>query len=346
MSSIECFHPTIHRKHCSRAFSNLCDFQWSTLLRSQSRRLNGSLDPSVSNPLSVPSTVPNISWKFGFWGGIRKNNQIRGSGVPASTRDNSPNRRSEFNQRRGNWWWWWEQLMPSREFGVLLLQFGLMMLVMRLVRPGSPLAGAEPKARPVTHLSVPYSEFLGQVSCDQVEKVEVSGVRINFKLRDQAGSGDGDEYRAATSNLQELGPLAMSQDSIQRIVYTTTRPVDIKTPYEKMVDNGVEFGKPDKQSDRVLNTVLISLFGAAMLLGFLHQSPVSFSKHGASQLKSWKSLGSGRLKVSKQGEGIIKFSDVAGVDEAKEELEEIVEFLRNPDRYIRVGARPPRGILL
>lgn len=64
----------------------------------------------------------------------------------------------------------------------------------------------------------------------------------------------------------------------------------------------------------------------------------------AGQIRNRKS-GTSSTKSSERGE-TVTFADIAGVDEAKEELEEIVEFLRNPDRYTRLGARPPRGVLL
>jgi cell division protease FtsH len=96
------------------------------------------------------------------------------------------------------------------------------------------------------------------------------------------------------------------------------------------------------------------------------------TQHSAGQLRNRKNSNSGRAKVSESTD-IVTFADVAGVDEAKEELEEIVvwilqfdsntcsnqireiswsiyffvqEFLRNPERYVRLGARPPRGVLL
>ncbi|KAI6705819.1 hypothetical protein NL676_008781 [Syzygium grande] len=91
--------------------------------------------------------------------------------------------------------------------------------------------------------------------------------------------------------------------------------------------------------------VRITLFYAAVFAGLLHWFPVSFSQHTAGQLRRRKSGGGAGTKMSDKGE-TVTFADVAGVDEAKEELEEIVEFLRNPDRYVRVGARPPQGVLL
>ncbi|KAK1397740.1 hypothetical protein POM88_007603 [Heracleum sosnowskyi] len=89
----------------------------------------------------------------------------------------------------------------------------------------------------------------------------------------------------------------------------------------------------------------ISLFYFAVLAGLLQWFPFSWSQHTTGQLRNWKSGSSSVAKETEHGESIM-FADVAGVDEAKEELEEIVEFLRNPERYLRVGARPPRGVLL
>ncbi|KAM1123894.1 hypothetical protein ACFX13_005283 [Malus domestica] len=88
-----------------------------------------------------------------------------------------------------------------------------------------------------------------------------------------------------------------------------------------------------------------ALFYVAVLAGLLHRFPANFTQQTASQIRNRKSGGSAGAKASEQGEAIT-FADVAGVDEAKAELEEIVEFLRNPDTYIRLRARSPRGVLL
>lgn len=57
-------------------------------------------------------------------------------------------------------------------------------------------------------------------------------------------------------------------------------------------------------------------------------------------------MGKSKAKLFAKGKQNVKFSDVAGVDEAKTELEEVVDFLKNPDKYAKVGARTPRGVLL
>ncbi|XP_043700601.1 ATP-dependent zinc metalloprotease FTSH 7, chloroplastic-like [Telopea speciosissima] len=261
----------------------------------------------------------------------------------ASSSASSPRREKQGKSR---WWkggkWQWQPIIPAQEIGILLLQLGIVMFVMRLLRPGIPLPGSEPRT-PTTFVSVPYSDFLSKISNNQVQKVEVDGVHIMFRLKSEPGSLENEV--SGTGKLQETEALIRSVAATKRVVYTTTRPTDIKAPYEKMLENDVEFGSPDKRSGGFFNSALIAIFYVAVLAGLIHRFPVSFSQHTAGQLRSRKSGGSGGVKVSEQGEQIT-FADVAGVDEAKEELEEIVEFLRNPDKYVRLGARPPRGVLL
>ncbi|KAJ6948213.1 ATP-dependent zinc metalloprotease FTSH 7 [Populus alba x Populus x berolinensis] len=273
-----------------------------------------------------------------------------------SSPSNSGSKQKREKRGKSEWWfskkqnWKWQPLIQAQEIGVLLLQLGILMFVMRLLRPGIALPGSEP-TQPTTLVSVPYSEFLSKISCNQVQKVEVDGVHIMFKLKNegissQKSGGGSSSSEVASSKFQDSESLLRSvTPTIKRIVYTTTRPTDIKTPYEKMLEYQVEFGSPDKRSGGFLNSALIALFYAALLAGLLHRFPVTFSQHKAGQIRNRKSGGSGGSKVSEQGE-TITFADVAGIDEAKEELEEIVEFLRNPDRYTRLGARPPRGVLL
>lgn len=88
--------------------------------------------------------------------------------------------------------------------------------------------------------------------------MEVDGVHIMFRLRQDPVSMEveaGGENRA-----QEAEALMRSMAPTKRIVYTTTRPADITTPYEKMLENQVEFGSPDKRSGGFLNSALVSIY--------------------------------------------------------------------------------------
>ncbi|XP_047330520.1 ATP-dependent zinc metalloprotease FTSH 9, chloroplastic-like [Impatiens glandulifera] len=305
---------------------------WSQGLRDTRIQANSSCEQDTD---SKPGTTDNSEAKGGGGG------ESKGVDKTSSTSSSPP------RKGKGGWWksgkWRWQPIIQAQEIGMVLLQLGIVMFVMRLLRPGIPLPGAEPRP-PTTYVSVPYSDFLSKVNNNQVKKVEVDGVHITFKLKSESSTVE-TEVGNASSKMQDSELLFRSVSPTKIILYLTTRPSDIRAPYDKMVENNVEFGSPDKRSGGFLNSALISLFYVAVLAGLLHRFPVKFTQHTAGQLRIRKSGSSGGGKVSEQGDAIT-FADVAGVDEAKEELEEIVEFLRNPDRYIRLGARPPRGVLL
>ncbi|XP_008457389.2 phosphomethylpyrimidine synthase, chloroplastic isoform X3 [Cucumis melo] len=383
MSSVEFLSPVIRTKFHLDSNCNLRCWNGLGFFRCKSRVYHQNSNRFVPNLVPFPSvklyrlSSSKNSDRLNLWGGLagnfgsrnvkicangRDSDSTGGSGEKSEAKPNetqgvsknttnsgsSSNRRREKQGKGGGWWWskggkWrWQPIVQAQEIGILLLQLGIVIFVMRLLRPGIPLPGSEPRT-PTTFVSVPYSDFLSKINSNNVQKVEVDGVHIMFKLKSEPGTQESEIISG--SKLQESDSLIRSVNPTKRIVYTTTRPSDIKTPYDKMLENAVEFGSPDKRSNGFLNSALIALFYVAVLAGLLHRFPVTFSQHTAGQIRNRKSGGSGGAKVSEQGESIT-FADVAGVDEAKEELEEIVEFLRNPDRYIRLGARPPRGVLL
>ncbi|VAI59024.1 unnamed protein product [Triticum turgidum subsp. durum] len=234
--------------------------------------------------------------------------------------------------------WFWEPIVQGREMGFLLLQLGFAIFALRMLRPEITLPGSEPRPQ-TTYISVPYSDFLASIDKDQVKKVEVDGVHVMFRLRPEVEASVVEQPQTQADGVADNAAIS------RRIVFTTTRPVDIKTPYEKMVENSVEFGSPDRRSGGMLNSALVALIYVVLIAVVLQRLPISFSQQSTGQLRNRKNLNSGGAKVSETAD-IVTFADVAGVDEAKEELEEIVEFLRNPEKYIRLGARPPRGVLL
>ncbi|KAI4980825.1 hypothetical protein ZWY2020_021310 [Hordeum vulgare] len=234
--------------------------------------------------------------------------------------------------------WFWEPIVQGREMGFLLLQLGFAIFALRMLRPEITLPGSEPRPQ-TTYISVPYSDFLASIDKDQVKKVEVDGVHVMFRLRPEVEASVVEQPQTQTDGVADNAAIS------RRIVFTTTRPVDIKTPYEKMVENSVEFGSPDRRSGGMLNSALVALIYVVLIAVVLQRLPINFSQQSTGQLRNRQNLNSGGAKVSETAD-IVTFADVAGVDEAKEELEEIVEFLRNPEKYIRLGARPPRGVLL
>lgn len=254
----------------------------------------------------------------------------------ASKNSSSPaSRPPQENQSRGWWknrkWNWRETLVNhAREFGTLFLQLVVVLLLMRFLRPGIPMPGTESRVS-TSYVSVPFSEFLSRINNNEVQKVEVDGVHFTFRLKPE--------------DVNPPENTVVLDRTAKRVLYTTTRPTDMKTPYEKMLENQVEFGAPDKRSGGFLNSALVALLYIGLVAGLLNRFPLKFSQRSPGRMRNNKGRGSGSSRTGENGD-IITFADVAGVDEAKEELEEIVEFLRNPDKYTRLGARPPRGILL
>ena len=130
-----------------------------------------------------------------------------------------------------------------------------------------------------------------------------------------------------------------------------TEPIDGKTRFvtnrvepdlaQSLQAHGVEYSK-EKQSTllRVLASWLLPLL---LLLGFwlfLSRRMAGMGGPGAGLM----SVGKSKAKVYMETDTRVTFSDVAGVDEAKQELQEVVAFLKDPESYGRLGARMPRGI--
>lgn len=287
MASVESLSPLFHQ--------NIHLNSYRKLYRGQSRVFHQNANRSIPSSLRFPPTNPyghaigateNME-RFNLWGAFLRdpwfrNNRIRASSQdsdsaagssgtsegesnknPPNSGSSTPNPRRE-KQGKGNWWWpkgkkWqWQPIVQAQEIGVLLLQLGIVIFVMRLLRPGIPLPGSEPRT-PTTFVSVPYSEFLSKINNNQVQKVEVDGVNIMFKLKSETGSQEID-VGGASSKLLESESLLRTVAPTKRIVYTTTRPSDIKAPYEKMLENAVEFGSPDKRSGGFLNSALVRSF--------------------------------------------------------------------------------------
>ncbi len=155
-----------------------------------------------------------------------------------------------------------------------------------------------------------FSDFLDQVESGQVLEVTIAGKEIEGQFR------DGREFK-------------------------TYAPED-PTLVERLRAKGVRIEAAPPEEASPLFSILISWFPMLLLIGvwifFMRQM----------QSGGGKAMGFGKSKARMLTEkvGRVTFDDVAGVDEAKDELEEVVEFLRDPQKFQRLGGKIPKGCLL
>ena len=158
---------------------------------------------------------------------------------------------------------------------------------------------------------VSYSDFVRSVESDEVNAVTLDGEQIRFV------GNDGQTY-------------------------SVIKPADAQIT-QLLIDNNVTV-RAEQQQQSGFQTFILSLLPFLLLIGvwvyFMNRMQGRRPWRGLWDLENQKQ----KMLTEKQGR--VTFDDVAGIDEAKEELEEIVEFLRNPQKFSRLGGKIPKGALL
>ncbi|MGH2742853.1 MAG: AAA family ATPase, partial [Thermoleophilaceae bacterium] len=176
-------------------------------------------------------------------------------------------------------------------------------------------------------IQVPYNPtFLEQVRDGNVKEISSRGDTVQGEFRDQV-KFEGDEAKQfeteipTFANDRELSELLEQED-----VRINAEP-------------------PDSRS--LLETILFSFGPTLLLVGlfiFFLRRAAGAGGGGAGGMLG--QFGRSRAKLVEAETQTVNFDDVAGIDEAENELVEVVDFLRNPDKYAKLGARIPRGVLL
>ena len=169
-----------------------------------------------------------------------------------------------------------------------------------------------------TSEEITYDQFLALLDRDLVDKVTIGPDKLTIVTKNQPLSGQGIEYSYFTGRVSD-------PDLVSRL--------------EKA---GVEFSGliPDNTTSLIPNVVLS--FAPLILIWVL--MGVIFRRMANSG--GMMGVGKSRAKMYMQSETGVTFKDVAGQDEAKESLQETVDFLEHPDKYAQIGAKLPKGALL
>jgi len=196
----------------------------------------------------------------------------------------------------------------SRLIGNVLLLIGAGLLIINIFLPN---LFAPPVAR------VPYSLFVHEIEEGHVARVYIGQDQITYQLKGVTPEIAGD-------------------------VISTTPIFDLNLP-ERLEKSGVEFAAAPVQKSGWVGTLLSWVIPPLIFVGIFQL----FSRNGGGGAPGGLQIGKSKAKVYVEGEATkTMFGDVAGVDEAKQELQEIVQFLKTPEKYTKIGAKIPKGVLL
>ncbi|MEZ5743929.1 MAG: ATP-dependent zinc metalloprotease FtsH [Sphingomonadaceae bacterium] len=160
--------------------------------------------------------------------------------------------------------------------------------------------------------SIRYSDFQNKVAAGEVSEVQISEDRIVGKYK------NGEAF--------------------------STVPVPNDTTLPQLLrDNDVNYAGKTPEEPNLLLYILIQALPFVLILGIAFFALRQVQKGGGSGAMGF---GKSKAKLLTERQGRVTFDDVAGIDEAREELEEIVEFLRDPSRFSKLGGQIPKGALL
>jgi len=164
--------------------------------------------------------------------------------------------------------------------------------------------------------SVPFSDFIADVRAHRVTEVRIKDREVVYSRRG-----------TPSAPIEERA---------------TTGPISEWTLQNELMQNGVVVKNEKEDNSGFLTSVLVTwlpmLFLFAMFMFFMRQIQGSGGKT--------MSFGKSRARLVNDANNRVTFSDVAGIDEAKDEVEEIIAFLKDPKKFRRLGGRIPKGVLL
>jgi len=244
---------------------------------------------------------------------------------------------------------------PSRTWlwllGVLLANY----LLVRLLMPS-----------PEAPITVPYTFFKEEVGKGNVEAIYSQGESITGRFKAPVTYPAADQKSAPPNGprqpteKKDAAPSADTQTKTAAAVaaqsavktsrnFATTLPTFVGPGLESfLIDHGVEISaKPIEEGGSPLATFLFGFGPALLFIGFYVWMFRRMAKQGGAMGGGIFGIGKSTARRYDQEKGTkVTFDDVAGIDEAENELVEIVDFLKDPKKYTRLGGTAPKGVLL
>lgn len=163
---------------------------------------------------------------------------------------------------------------------------------------------------------IALSELVADVKKGQVERIEIAGTTLNVYFKDQE--------EPKVSRIEERGTL-----------------VDVFS------NAGVDLGDVKVEvMDQSMSRIWLDILGTVLPLVLMGVFFLFLIRQARGAQDGILGFGRSKAKLFSKGKQDVKFGDVGGVDEAKKELEEVVDFLKHPKKYVAMGARTPKGVLL
>ncbi|MBX6342522.1 MAG: ATP-dependent metallopeptidase FtsH/Yme1/Tma family protein, partial [Thermomicrobiaceae bacterium] len=189
-----------------------------------------------------------------------------------------------------------------------------------------------------TRLAISYTAFTQQVEADNVKEVTIRGQEVTGTFATKVRVVD-DRVLGPT----EAPPPGVSESDVRSgTLFQTTIPENTQPTVVDLLERHNVTIHAAQSGGSLLPNLLISVLPLVFIIGFV----LLLGRNMTRGQQNVFSFGRSKARVYDAERPRVTFSDVAGEEEAKAELSEVVDFLRNPVKYHSIGARLPRGILL
>jgi cell division protease FtsH len=229
---------------------------------------------------------------------------------------------------------------PSMPPGRSLLTFIIILFVNYLMMK---LFFTDPEAA----VTIPYTVFKSEVTKQNVEAVYAHGEVIEGRFRKPITWPAPGKDKAEDKGKD--WPMLRPAQPRSAKTFETTLPFFLDPGLETLlIDKGVEIRAESIQSGGgALRTLLVGFGPAVLIIGFYVWMFRRATKQGGGGIGGLMGIGKSKARrYDQEANTKVTFADVAGIDEAKNELVEIVDFLRAPEKYTRLGGSAPKGVLL